>query len=104
MPQNLNLVESFKTTARKLNRRFFWEEMVEAIMAGKVRGIDMRAHYRDPKPIKQIINLIHKQIAPGHEMTPQLFAFYCTLLKSVLDALDFRLYEHEVRELDRHNL
>lgn len=89
------LVSGLKEAAKTLGRtHHFWDDFADLLIAGKVRGIDPRQHFRHPRSPDEICYIIHKKIYPGassSEVTPEQMAFYKDLIREVLVALDFKV-------------
>jgi len=87
------IADQLVTQARLAKKKgSLWNGVAEAILDGKVIGIDPRVHVRNPRPPGKIASDIHKLIGDGStfsQLKPGVRRVYLELVKVVMKGLDY---------------
>lgn len=87
-----NLVAEFKRVASVVGAtRFFWEEFVDRLEKGECPTLNLKQHYKEVKPILEIMKEVHNVLFPGQpftDATDDLKNLYVQLIASVKASLD----------------
>jgi len=85
--------QSLRQEATRISRsEDFWAKLTEAIVAGKIKGINPSTHLRSPKRPEKIAKDIHQLIGDGTpygELHRKVRAVYLELVTVVLKGLGF---------------
>lgn len=87
------IAESLALQATRIGRGAqFWDKMAEAVVTGKIKGIDPRTHLRSPQRPEKIAKHIHELIGdktPYSQVHKKIRHVYLQLVKLVMEDLDW---------------